>query len=100
MFTNCYNYNHRVPEVASMAQTIDQIFMANLRNMPNDESEITSKTSKIIKTPNRGKPSNSPKEKHNNQAVSEFAREIDAAYITIEAIMGMTFEQILFGCFF
>ena len=35
-----------------------------------------------------------------NQAVREFAREIDAAYITIEAIIGMTFEPILFGGFF
>jgi hypothetical protein len=97
MFTNCYNYNYRVPDVVSMAQIINKIFMANLREMPNGESVITSK---IQKTPNRGKPSNSPKEKNTNQAVSEFAQEIDAAYITIEAIIGMTFEQISLWFFF
>jgi hypothetical protein len=30
-----------------------------------------------------------------NQAVREFAREIDAAYITIEAIIGMKFTNFL-----
>lgn len=31
-----------------------------------------------------------------NQAIREFAREIDASYITIEAIIGMNFVIITF----